>query len=240
MNLHIGWPSVPHASGWGGRLAVIASLLLTVGTPGPASAAPQASWSGHEDLYRSGVFSSQKTLTWCVAASVQMMLNIVEGTHDHSRANQKRYIRYARKHDRYYDPSIPGTDGQGWVDDLHHFGGLASYHVVASRHYRGAIRSAVVRLRNTGEPVGLIVDYHNHAWVMTGFEASTDPAVDPGFTLKAVYVMGPLYPRPAHGGLDPPPDTRLTYQQLKAFLTPYIDTEKPHNPWEGAYVTIQP
>lgn len=93
----------------------------------------------------------------------------------------------------------------------------------------------------TGEPVGLVINHHNHAWVMTGFESSTDPAVDRGFKLTAVYIMGPLYPRPPHNGMDPPPDTRLTYQQMKSFLNRYFGAaEDPNNPWEGTYVTIQP
>lgn len=224
------------------RIGVVV-LLVAAFMPAPAAAANSpASWSGRYDLYRSGAFSSQQTITWCVAASVQMMLNIVEGTRDHTRTSQERYIRYARKHDRFTNPKITGTDGQGWVADLHHFGGLNSYHIVASKTYAGAIRSAVRRLRATGEPVGLVIDHHNHAWVMTGFESSSDPAVDSSFTLTAVYIMGPLYPLVSHGKLvDPAPDTRVTYQQMSARLTTYVDAAiKPDNPWEGRYVTIQP
>ena len=136
------------------------------------TATAPAAWSGRYDLYRSGVFSSQKKITWCVAASIQMMLNIIDSRKDHSRDHQRSYIRYARKHDRFGDPAITGTDGQGWVASLNHFGGLTNYHVVAPRTYAKAIRSAVRRLRKTGQPVGLIIDHHNHAWVMTGFEFS--------------------------------------------------------------------
>jgi hypothetical protein len=213
----------------------------TAGTDPASAATTPAAWSGRYDLFRKGVFSSQQKITWCVAASVQMMLNIIEGTKDHSRAGQERYIRYARTHDQFQDPKITGTDGQGWVAALNHFGGLTNYHIVASKSYTGAIRSAVRRLRATGEPVGLVIDHHNHAWVMTGFESSSDPAADPGFTLKAVYIMGPLYPRAPHNGMDPAPDKRITYRRLKTFLTRYIDAAvAPNNPWEGTYVTIQP
>ena len=200
-----------------------------------------ASWSGRYDLYRKGVFSTQQKITWCVAASIQMMLNIIKDTQDHSSTTQERYIRYARKHDQFTDPTITGTDGQGWVAALNHYGKSTNYHIVSSKSYAGAIRSAVRRLRATGEPVGLVIEHHNHAWVMTGFESSTDPAVDSSFKLTAVYIMGPLYPRKPSGGLDPPPDTRVTYHQMKSYLTKYVDADvAPNNPWEGTYVTIQP
>lgn len=216
-------------------------VRATPGVNAAFAATSPAAWSGRYDLYSKGVFSSQKTFTWCVAASVQMMLNIIDGTKDHSRYWQERYIRYARKHDQFKDPTITGTDGQGWVASLNHFGGLTNYHIVASNGYASAIRSAVRRLRATGEPVGLVINHHNHAWVMTGFESSTDPAVDAGFKLTAVYIMGPLYPRPPHNGTDSPPDTRLTYQRMKDFLNRYRGAEAaPNNPWEGKYVTIQP
>jgi hypothetical protein len=222
-------------------VAVSAQVRLTASGGSVSAATTPAAWSGGYDLYRKGVFSSQKTIRWCVAASIQMMLNIIDGTTDHSRDNQQRYIRYARKHDLFRDPDITGTDGQGWVASLNHFGRLTNYHVVSSPTYARAIRSAVRRLRATREPVGLIIDHHNHAWVMTGFESSTDPALDRHFKLTAVYIMGPLYPRPPHNGMDPPPDTRVSYRHMKTFLNRYLDAAvAPNNPWEGTYVTIQP
>ena len=113
--------------------------------------------------------------------------------------------------------------------------------IVGSDSFKGAVRSAVKRLRVTHQPVGLIIDHHYHAWVMTGFEASADPKVDSSFVVQAVYIMGPLYPRPQQSnGLDPPPDTRLTRRELAHYLNTYIDHLKPNGPWEGKYVTIQP
>ena len=61
-------------------VAIAFSALLSAAPVG-ATTSP-SSWSGRYDLYRSGVFSSQQTMTWCVAASVQMMLNIVRGQSD--------------------------------------------------------------------------------------------------------------------------------------------------------------
>ena len=55
---------------------------------------------------------------------------------------------------------------------------------------------------------------------MTGFEATADPAFDPSFTVTAVYVSGPLYPREEENGYDPAPDTRLTVSDLGLYFTP--------------------
>jgi len=198
-------------------------------------------WTGTDDLYRSGVFSTQATSTWCVAASTQMMLNITEDQKDHSRDNQLRYIRYARLHD-LYAPSVPakGTDPLGWSVALNHFGGTTTYHSVASHWFIWAVRTAAKRLRETGKPVGIVVAHSSHAWVMTGFDATADPATTAAFDITGVYVMGPLYPTQQKGGYDQPPDTRLSVGRLRSFLTPYRDIRGPHNPWEGSFVTIQP
>jgi hypothetical protein len=198
-------------------------------------------WTGGTDLYRKGVFSTQATMRWCVAASVQMMLNISLGRAQHSRAAQLRYIQYARRHDGY-PPSVPakGSDPEGWVAALNHFGDSSSYHWVTSPRFRWAVHSAARRLRLTGKPVGLIVDHSNHAWVMTGFDATADPAISAKFKVTGVYVMGPLYPIRQSGGYDMPPDTRLSLDRLRNFLTRYRDIRGPDNPWERSFVTIQP
>ncbi len=197
-------------------------------------------WNGRYNLYHHGIFASQATITWCVAASVEMMLNIIKDQDDHSRADQEAYITYARRNDLYFTPKAKGTDARGWAVALQHFGG-GDYHDVSNPRFKASIREAVRRLRETGKPVGLVVAHSNHAWVLTGFEASTDPALDYTAQITAVYVSGPLWPRSSSsGGYDPPPDTRLTYDQLRQFHTRYYDSEGPNNPWEGTFVSILP
>jgi hypothetical protein len=197
-------------------------------------------WAGTYNLYRDGVFSTQRTITWCVAASVQMMLNIIYGTDDHSRESQERYIRFARKNDHYSTAEAKGTDAQGWAATLERFGGGNGYHAVSTQTYRASIRGLARRMRETGKPVGLIVAHSSHAWVAVGFDATADPAIDHTAEVTAVYVMGPLYPRQRRGGYDMPPNTRLPYDRLKSFHTRYYDSAGPNNPWEGTFVTIQP
>lgn len=197
-------------------------------------------WDGTYNLYRKGVFSTQTTLTWCVAASIQMMLNIVNGQQDHSKASQQRYIDYARLNDLYRTPAAKGTDARGWAASLNFFGGSSGYHDASNPRYKRSIRMAVRRLRQTGKPVGLVVAHSNHAWVLAGFEATSDPGLDPLAQITALYVTGTLWPRTTHNGYDLPPDTRFTFLQLKQFHTRYYDSSGPNNPWEGTFVTVLP
>lgn len=169
-----------------------------------------------------------------------MMLNIVNHTKDHTSANQERYITYARRNDLYQSPAAKGSDAQGWAAALVHFGAGDSYKVVSNPRYKPSIQEAVRRLRATGKPVGLIVAHSNHAWVLTGFEATTDPAIDENAQITALYVMGSLWPRKSSNGYDPPPNTRLTFDELRKFHTRYYDKSGPDNPWEGMFVTIVP
>ena len=198
-------------------------------------------WTGSYDLYRHGVFASQAEATWCVGASIEMMLNIIQHTRDHSATDQRTYLSYARRKDLYVSGAHHGTDAQGWSASLAHFGGGDGYHQVSNPRYKASIRAAVRRLRQTGKPVGLIVAHSNHAWVLTGFEATTDPGLDFTAQITALYVMGPLWPRHTNkDGFDPAPDTRLTFDQLRAFHTRYYDSSGADNPWEGTFVSILP
>ena len=74
---------------------------------------PSRRWTGGVNLYRSGVFTTQKTWLWCTAADIQIIRNIVRGTTDHSTKNQRRYFEWMRKHNRYDLPLSAGVDRAG-------------------------------------------------------------------------------------------------------------------------------
>ncbi len=62
-------------------------------TPRDARAAPAAllpAWDGGIDLYRDGVFTTQKSWLWCTAAGIQIVRNIIERDNDHSTSAQRR------------------------------------------------------------------------------------------------------------------------------------------------------
>jgi hypothetical protein len=217
------------------RLQVLDGTGAVLATAISGSLRILAGWTGKVDLYMAGVFSTQRTLTWCVGASVQIMLNIVLGRHDHSTSGQRRFMRYARLHDGA--SGLLGTNALGWRAALNHFDHGTGYHVSADGTLRQAIHTAARRLRLTGHPVGLLVMRGSHAWVMSGFEADADPAVTGHFRVTAVYFEGPLYPIGQSNGFDMPPDSRLTVGALRHFMPPY---DAPGTSWHHRFLTVQP
>jgi hypothetical protein len=220
-------------------VALLAAFALIVAAlPGSADAALPR-WRGGIDLYRPGVFTTQKTWHWCTAADVQIIRNIVHHKTNHTKAQQRRFFRYMRAHDRYAIPVRHGVDPAGWTAGLRRFVD-PRYRLVSSRTFRAALRSAVRNLRLTNLPVGITVAHGNHAWVLTGFTATADPARTKHFTITSVRVTGPLWGRQNRSyGYDMHPDKKLTRRQFKRFFTPW------HYPgirmaWEGKWVSVQP
>jgi hypothetical protein len=198
-------------------------------------------WTGAYNLYRAGVFSTQRKSSWCVAASIQMMKNVVLGQSDQSYANQETYMRSARSLDMYTaGDGAKGTDPAGWAAALRVHGAGTNYRVLEKSTFNAAVRAAARALRRTGKPVGLLVGHGSHAWVMTGFKATADPGMTSDYRVTHVYIMGPLYPRPKHDGFDPAPNKRIDVDTLRSrFLTRYHDRLGPSR-WDGSYVVILP
>ena len=220
-----------------GRVALLALFLAAVAAPAPASAASR--WTGGIDLYRSGVFTTQKSWLWCTPASIQIVRNIVRHEADHSAASQSRYFDYMRAHDRYRIPVKDGTDPAGWTAGFRRYVD-SHYRLVASTSFDSALRSAVTNLRKTNLPVGITVAHGNHAWVLTGFTATADPAVTTRFAVTSVRVVGPLWGLQSTSyGLDMRPDTKLTPRQLRGFFTTWHYTSVPMA-WENRWVSLQP
>lgn len=216
----------------------MAVVLVAGSCPGGASAA-LPDWSGGIDLYRPGVFSTQQTWRWCTAADVQIMRNIVHHRTDQRAAQQRRFFRYMRAHDRYPIPLRDGVDPAGWAAGLRRFVD-PRYRLVSSSSFKGALRSAVRNLRLTGLPVGITVAHGNHAWVLTGFRATADPARTDRFMITSVRVTGPLWGLQSRSyGYDMHPDKELTRRQLKGFFTPWHYAGI-RMTWEGDWVSVQP
>ena len=206
----------------------------------PASdAAALSRWTGGVDLYRSGTFTTQRSWLWCTAADVQIIRNIADHRRDHSTAAQQTYFRYMRARNRYDIPVSDGVDPAGWTAGLRHYVD-GRYRLVASRSFNSALRSAVTNLRRTGLPVGITVARGNHAWVLTGFTATADPARTSKFTVTSVRVVGPLWGLQSRSyGYDMRPDRKLTPAQLRGFFTPW-HYAKVKMVWEDRWVSIQP
>lgn len=220
-------------------VAILAALICLTGASAPAIAAARShSTSGfHLDLYRDGVFVTQYHWTWCVGASSQMMLNIIQNTSNTTKSRQNALVTYAMAHDGFPNSNTGGSDAEGFANALTHFGG-GDYHVVMSTRYKRAVRHAVKAIRATNKPVGLLVMGGRHAWVLSGFDATADPATTNHFDVTHVYVLGPLYPKEQKGYFDRPPDTRLTFDQ---FRTPFHVFDDPDSPqYADHWVTVNP
>jgi hypothetical protein len=219
------------------RVGFVVLFIAAVAAPAPASAASR--WTGGIDLYRSGVFTTQKSWLWCTPASIQIVRNIVRHETDHSAASQSRYFDYMRAHDRYRIPVKDGTDPAGWTAGFRRYVD-SRYRLVASSSFDAALRSAVTNLRKTNLPVGITVAHGNHAWVLTGFTATADPAVTTRYAVTTVRVVGPLWGLQSTSyGLDMRPDTKLTPRQLRGFFTPWHYSSVPMA-WENRWVSVQP
>jgi len=219
-----------------GSLAAV--LLGGLAASPDATASAAAHWTGGVDLYRSGVFTTQKTWLWCTAADAQIMRNIADHATDHTRSNQQRYFDYMRAHNRYSIPVSDGIDPGGWAAGLRHYVD-GRYQLYASGSFDSALRSAVTNLRKTNLPVAITVQHGNHGWVLTGFTANADPATTTHFTVTSVRVVGPLWGLQSRSyGYDMQPDRKLTPSQLKGFFTPW-HYARVKMAWEGKWVSIQ-
>ncbi len=221
-------------------LALLAATgwLAAIALGGRPATAAAAGWSGGIDLYLAGTFSTQQSWLWCTAADVQIIRNIVRGERDHSATRQRAYFDYMRRHNRYRIPVSDGVDPAGWTAGLRHYVD-ARYRMVVSSSFDAALRSAVTNLRKTKRPVGLLVSHGNHAWVLTGFTATADPARTTKFTVTSVRVTGPLWGLQSRSyGYDMRPDTKLTPKQLRGFFTPWHYAGV-RMAWEGRWVSIQ-
>jgi hypothetical protein len=203
-----------------GRRSTTISEPYRIQPTAEAEPAPPA-WSGKFNLFRSNAFVTQKTFRWCVAASVQMMVNIVRHKTDRSRATQARMIAYAQRWDNGPYGEEGGTDVTGWIAALRHYG-AGRYRVVGATTAARALRIAAIAMRQTGRPAGILVMEGRHAWVLHGFESRTDPKKSPWANITAVRVSGPLYPVQQANGYDPRPNSRMTVRALERYFQPTI------------------
>ncbi len=195
---------------------------LVAGPTAPAARAAGAlpTWDGSVDLYRDGAFTTQASWLWCTAAGVQIARNLVFDEDDHRASSQERYFDWMRRHNRYDLPESAGVDPVGWAAGMREFVD-DRYRLVSHDTFVEALRLAVTRIRLTGLPVALTVAHGGHGWLLTGFSATADPAVDDGFRIRSVRVTGPLFGRQSRDGYDMPPDTSLTPAELERFFTPW-------------------
>lgn len=193
-------------------------------------------WTGTVSVWRSSAFASQATTYWCTAASTQMMLNLVLGRSRHDAAEQEAIIAFEHANDSLVVSK--GSDPQGWVAALRHFGNsrTATYHWERYSSYAGALRAAANDIRMTGKPVGLLMYGGKHANVLVGFKATGDPAVGGAYTVTSAQIAGPWYPR---ADVDPAPGSWLSSGSLASHFTRYTERDGLSD-WVGYWVIVTP
>jgi len=206
----------------------------------PVTNAVIASAKYSYSVYRARTHAVQKSDWYCVPASIQMMLNLINGTSSHGEAAQYKYWRYAQDHSTYRVLDN-GADAGGWAAAMKHWG-AGSYTVGVHKTMQASLRAAAKRMRATGKPVGMIVwgRHGGHAWVMTGFRATADPKNTSDYTVTAAQAMGPLWPLGTIGGksFDPGPRDWVSYSTLRQKFTDFQQNSAPD--WDGRWLTVLP
>lgn len=206
------------------------------------------------NLFSPGDFVHQQTEYWCVAAAVQTMANIIDdGAPDRSRRLQEQLHFMGRRLDREGDEywrEMAGT--VRWRQGLHGLGladwagmlnarGYGPYVIERAVTRKQAIRMAAKAIRLTGRPVGLVVWRGAHAWVMSGFAATADPAHSNGFRVKRAIIQDPWYPDVSSiWGASRPPGSTVPVAALAGDYLPYDRPGRRHPKRDGKFLLILP
>jgi hypothetical protein len=178
--------------------------------------------------------------SWCVGASMQMMVNIIEpGRPDRSRETQLRLYRIARRTSPWIE-TRPGASVYGWSEGLEALG-HGGYEEIAATTRQDALRLAARQMRLTGRPAGLLVWGGKHAWVMSGFRATRDPAVTDDFLVTHVRIEDPWAGRVSRtwgAGLEP--HALVAVEDLDADYVRYASVYRPQYGRRGMYVVVAP
>ncbi len=216
-------------------------------TPGPTATADPASalrprprkGPFRMDLYRANDHVAQFHPSWCVGASMQMMINLMErGRPDRSRATQRDLYRLAREVSPWVE-TRPGASTYGWAGGLTQLG-YGPFAELSAGSRGAALRLAARQMRFTGKPVGLLVWRGRHAWVMSGFRATADPAYTDDFEVTAVWIEDPWSGRVSTiwgPGLEP--HTLVRTRDLTGF-TRWASRHRPEYGSRGEFVIIAP
>jgi hypothetical protein len=207
------------------------------------------------NLYQRGDFVSQQTEYWCVVASVHTMINIMEPDKaDRGPAFQRQLQFQARRLDTDDDDWYwrrmmgearwrSGHHGLGLTDwtVLLNARGYGPYEVDRAETRKHAIRKAARAVRLTGKPAGLVVWRGAHAWVMSGFEATADPAWTNQFKVSRVYIQDPWYPAVSSiWGASRPPNAAVPPRALGVDYLRYDRPGRVHPKRDGRYMLILP
>jgi len=187
-----------------------------------------------------GAFVSQATAYWCVPAAMQTMINLIDDERpDRSRRTQAALYDLGRENstDRL---TGQGIEPEGWAEGLN-LSGSGPYVVHIEPTRRRAIRAAAEAIRLTGRPVGLVVWRGAHSWVMSGFEATADPAYTKDYEVTGIYVQDVWYPRVSSiWGVSPEPGSLVPVERLSEDYLRFRRPTMRYPDRDGQFVLILP
>jgi hypothetical protein len=190
-----------------------------------------------KSLLHAGDYARQFTSYQCVGASLQTMRNIIWPVNNRGPYLQKRLWRLARSKSLYRADG--GADPFGWTTATA-LAGHGRYVLVATATMTEAVKAIARGIATTGRPAGIIVWHGVHAWVVSGVEATANPATSDDFRVLTVQMADPLWPYfHARGHRIYRPGTRLYMSTLARNFTPYHDARRDDR-IEGRYVAIVP
>ena len=191
------------------------------------------------DLFDEGDFVSQARADWCVPASILAMMNMIDPDGDRRTPTQRELDRLARK---LSTPRLrgAGSEPEGWAGTLNRLG-FGPYDVRALRTRGSAIETAARALRLTGRPVGLLTWRGAHAWVMSGFRATADPAYTDDFEVTHLYVVDPWYPRVSSiWGRAQPPGAKVPVRRVAEDFLAWRRPAMRYPEKDGRFVLVVP
>lgn len=208
-------------------------------TPGPSGIAPAARPFAL-DLYREGTFVSQIDREHCLPAAFQIMLDLIGPTLDRSQAAQEWLLALTMARNTPSDSRDGGPGPLAWAATLRELG-AGDYRVVVFDTLADALRAAVLALEDTGRPVGIMAWWGAHAWVLTGFEASGDPAADPSAVVTGYRIVDPFYPRRSTiWGQTLPPDSLRSPADMVHNLPAWTRPEGAYPGRDGKWLMVLP
>jgi hypothetical protein len=191
------------------------------------------------DLFDKDDFVSQARVDWCVPASILTMMHMIDPARIRKMPTQDELDRLARS---LSSPRLrgAGSEPEGWAKSLNRLG-YGPYEVRAERTRAAAIAAAARAIRLTGRPVGLLIRRGAHAWVMSGFRATGDPAYTNDFAVTDIDVQDPWYPRVSSiWGPSRPPDATvrvgLVAEEYLAWRRPAVRYPE----MDGKFVLVVP
>lgn len=191
------------------------------------------------DLYRKRDFVTEATKWYCVPAAMLTMMNVMSKGADHSAATQKTLYRLARQ---LSTKTLVGKGAEpiGWARGLEQLG-YGGFEVGVHRTRRAAVQAAAKAIRMTGRPAGLLVWRGAHSWVISGFQATADPAVTKDYIVTGVYIEDVWYPYVSSiWGKSEPPDTLYLVGDLKKDYLKWRRPTRRYPTMDGRFVTILP